>query len=158
MTSARSWQHLELRPNPDPRYTIEHVEHQGRYGIEYGCVPSAQDIADQLTKIGSGQPDRRHHLGTECYDLVVDGDEVGSLVVLDGELLVAVFDPFAGRGIGSAAVQALLAQPTHQRLVAKVRDANPNKARVVRMLERAGFQQRGTNHYGEIELVSAHVP
>src|ERR1043166_6196775 len=121
---------VTLRRNLNPRYTSAHVEHQRRHGGAYGVSVTDAQCDEQLKKIELGCPDRRHHKGTECYDLLVDDAEVGALVLLEDELLLVVFDEHAGKGIGRAAVREFLRTTNRPRIEAVVRAASPTGAQV----------------------------
>lgn len=133
----------------DPRWTEAAISHLQNHPAEYGAL-SRDKIQAVRDSLAAGTPSRRVRPEDDLFEIRVDGQHVGDIVLyMDDpwttELDVATFADFRGHGYARLAVKELLGRicPSRYRsFQAMIRTDHPKPKRIAKLLAHWGFVER----------------
>jgi len=134
---------MKLILNKNPLWTQKHLAHMKKYADNYGMFFQEVDYDRQLRKIINEDADLRCNTNQACYEIFVNQEYVGDIVInSENELDIVIFDEFSHKGYAYSAISMFIDNyySKNSRLEAVIRGENNYKDRIQSILQNIGFR------------------
>ena len=132
---------MYLKINRTPYWTEEHIEF---YSDNYICFEddlNKEELEDLLEKVRAGNKISRCP-GRCCYEIFECSSYVGDLTIDEAqEMDIAIMEQYKGKGYATNAIKLFISEYKPDLIEAVVREQNPNKKKIIHILEENGFRK-----------------